>query len=225
MPSPSLNYFYGGASPGLRVQKLLDACVCSEGYVSYTDSDRRFVAAYIHEKLISGEIGDRRSLKIVQTLCRFRLYLECEYKNCTILDYKNAIGNLFSKGSFKTKESLSSHAIADYVTITKGFFRWMIDNESAAITESQLQKIKVPKRTKKQLLKPSDLLTPDEIITFLECCSNSRDRALFSLMYEGGFRIGEIGTLRWGDLNFDKYGIQIFIDNSPPDITEETIPD
>jgi integrase len=27
------------------------------------------------------------------------------------------------------------------------------------------------------------------------------------MLYKCGFRIGEIGTMTWGDLTFDKYGI------------------
>ena len=35
------------------------------------------------------------------------------------------------------------------------------------------------------------------------------DRAIIMMLYEGGFRIGEIGALKWGDLKFDEYGIVV----------------
>ncbi len=27
------------------------------------------------------------------------------------------------------------------------------------------------------------------------------------MLYEGGFRVGIIGTMRWGDVKFDRYGV------------------
>ena len=53
----------------------------------------------------------------------------------------------------------------------------------------------------------ADLLTPDEITAMMKACTRTMDRALIMMLYEGGFRIGEIGTMTWGDPTFDKYGI------------------
>jgi len=50
----------------------------------------------------------------------------------------------------------------------------------------------------------ADLLTPDEITGMVKACTRPMDRALIMMLYEGGFRIGEIGTMTWGDLTFDK---------------------
>lgn len=40
----------------------------------------------------------------------------------------------------------------------------------------------------------------------LENCKNPRDRTLFSLLYDSGYRIGELMTLKNKDLDFDQYG-------------------
>lgn len=53
----------------------------------------------------------------------------------------------------------------------------------------------------------SDLLTPDEIIQIVKACKRDADHALILTLYEGAFRIGEIGRLKWGDLKFDEYGV------------------
>lgn len=52
-----------------------------------------------------------------------------------------------------------------------------------------------------------DLLTPDEITSMVAACNRSMDRAVIMMLYEGGFRIGEIGALRWNDLKFDQFGV------------------
>jgi len=58
----------------------------------------------------------------------------------------------------------------------------------------------------KNSLSPSDLITEEEFQKMLNACTNSRDRALLSLLYETGARIGEIGSMRIKDVSFDEYG-------------------
>ncbi len=59
-------------------------------------------------------------------------------------------------------------------------------------------------------LSPSDLITPEEFKRMLEACTNSRDRALLSLLYETGARIGEIGSMKVKDVVFDDYGAVVW---------------
>ena len=56
----------------------------------------------------------------------------------------------------------------------------------------------------------SDLLTEPEIREILTACKTSRDRALISVLYEGGLRIGEIGQADFGRrYTFDEHGLII----------------
>jgi hypothetical protein len=41
----------------------------------------------------------------------------------------------------------------------------------------------------------------------IDACNNTRDKALISLLYDSGCRIGEILTLRMDDIVFDEYGM------------------
>lgn len=45
----------------------------------------------------------------------------------------------------------------------------------------------------------------------MNACRTSRERAFLSTLYEGGFRIGEIGQMVWNDLKFDGIGVVINI--------------
>ena len=53
---------------------------------------------------------------------------------------------------------------------------------------------------------PSQLLSTEEVLTMIRNCRTSRDRALISALFEGGFRIKELGTLTWSQILFDRYG-------------------
>jgi len=43
----------------------------------------------------------------------------------------------------------------------------------------------------------------------IRACQSSRDRAIITMLYEGGFRIGEIGAMVWNDLKFDNHGVVV----------------
>ncbi len=50
---------------------------------------------------------------------------------------------------------------------------------------------------------PEELLTEEEILKVINECENHRDRALITLLYETGCRIGELGGIRLKDLTFE----------------------
>ena len=51
--------------------------------------------------------------------------------------------------------------------------------------------------------------TPDEVEAIIRACQSPRDRALFGMLWDGGFRIVELGTLTWGQVKFDQFGCAI----------------
>ncbi|WP_456469254.1 tyrosine-type recombinase/integrase [Archaeoglobus sp.] len=66
----------------------------------------------------------------------------------------------------------------------------------------------------KSKLSPMDLITEEEFERMMNACTNSRDRALISLLYETGARIGEVGSMRVKDITFDEYGAVIWLPRS-----------
>ena len=59
--------------------------------------------------------------------------------------------------------------------------------------------------------KPEDIVTTDELNQLLSACRNDRDRALISMLYDSGCRIGELLTLRVKDLEYDHYGLRLTV--------------
>jgi integrase len=57
----------------------------------------------------------------------------------------------------------------------------------------------------------ADLLTPDEVSSLIGGCHPIMDRSLIALLYEGGFRIGDLYQLTWGAISFDSYGVVVNI--------------
>jgi hypothetical protein len=52
----------------------------------------------------------------------------------------------------------------------------------------------------------------EEIKKMVKACESTRDRAILMMLYDGGFRIGELGKLTWGQVSFDTYGAVVNVD-------------
>jgi len=61
-------------------------------------------------------------------------------------------------------------------------------------------------------VKPSDLLTREDLQKLLEACSTARGRAFIMALYESGARIGEMLNLEIRDLEFDCSGVLVYLD-------------
>ncbi|MEM3829269.1 MAG: site-specific integrase, partial [Conexivisphaerales archaeon] len=73
-----------------------------------------------------------------------------------------------------------------------------------------VSKIKINNHASKEK-KPEDLITKEELNDLLKACVNERDKALISLLYDSGCRIGELLTLRVKDVEYDEYGMRLTV--------------
>jgi integrase/recombinase XerD len=83
----------------------------------------------------------------------------------------------------------------DFRVFLKMFMKWLGKTE-----EVRWIKVTKPKGL------PTDLLTEQDVQAMIDAALNLRDKALIAMLYEGGFRIGEIGSMRLKDLSFDRWG-------------------
>ncbi len=58
---------------------------------------------------------------------------------------------------------------------------------------------------------PESLLSREDIKKLISVCQNERDRALISVLYEGGLRAGELGSLKIKHVEFAKENIRLTI--------------
>jgi len=89
----------------------------------------------------------------------------------------------------------------DYKVTLKRFFRFLGKEEL-------IKDVKTTIRNNRKKL-PEELLTKSEIKKMIEVADHPRDKAMISLLYEGGLRIGELASLKIKNVVFDKYGAVI----------------
>lgn len=94
---------------------------------------------------------------------------------------------------------------SNYRICIKKFFRWLMSDK-----KDEWEWIRAGIKHKDKFL-PAELLTRKEIEAIVAACRNPRDKALVSIVGEGGPRTGEILHAKIKDVYFDKYGARILI--------------
>ena len=90
----------------------------------------------------------------------------------------------------------------NYKTALKRFYKWLLGEDEEY--PPAVRWVKTRRNRGREL--PEGLLTPEEIKALVEACVNPRDRSLISSLADSGCRIGEILSMRVGDVRFDEYG-------------------
>ena len=169
-----------------------------------TTIDAAQIREFIAELRSCKNISAGRANKLTFTLITWRRFIG-PFADNPIGDLYAAIPELRNAKS-RRETPFKQNTISDFIAILKQFYLWMIDNKYSPLTESKIHKLRTPPKDTMTKV-AADLLTPDEITAMMKACTRTIDRAIVMTLYEGGFRIGEIGTMTWGDLTFDKYGV------------------
>ena len=112
-----------------------------------------------------------------------------------------------------SKEDYSNWTKQSYRSILKKFYKWLKQGDDYTSTHGYpdiVQWISTGLRKKDQpRVRASDLLTEEEVKRLIEAAEHPRDKAFVAMLYELGARIGEIGSLRVGDVTRDKYSFLV----------------
>ena len=189
---------------------LLDKALNEERISS---EEEKLIRRFVRDKLSDDNISPLRCTKLVQTLISWRRFFPASFQNATIDDIKDAKIELDRAVSEHTGKTYSQNTKNDHVRILKTFYRWMTDNQYSSVDMDKIKRIKAP-GVNINTANPEDLLTPIEIGKIIQSCRTIRDKAIISVLYESGVRIGELARLTWGDLQEDDYGIGLNIDDT-----------
>jgi len=173
-----------------------DYDLCSRGKKTLpwklTEENRMLLEKYYVDKINEG-VTKPRILSLLEQTARILEWLEKDWSKATIEDIKKVV--LKIRDNPHTEKTKS-----DYLSKIKQFDKWL--NENKECTE-KTRWIKTIIRLKHYKL-PTDLITPQEAQTLIQSASTLRDRAIISILWETGARIGEIANLKTQDIQFDK---------------------
>lgn len=180
-----------------------------------TESDREIIIRFINDKQIQSNISQNRVNKIVSTLVNWRRFISIPYHDLSYDSISAGIAAMKTGKSVKGS-ALEANTQHDYIRILKMFLTWLQDNGIVVLPMDKIKKIQAPTQNF-ETTSPDEILTKEEIEKLLLGCMTSRDRAVIGLLYESGCRVAEIARLRWKDIQFDEYGIRLYIDDQKTD--------
>jgi len=166
-----------------------------------TQDDADLILEFVQEvKANTKKISAARTFKLTITLIHLREFFSQPFRESSIKDVyaaRDRIEQAKTKGGTTFKQNTT----ADFVRFMKRFYLWMVEEGKSKIPEKKLRAIKPPAYVY-DTKKAEDLFTKDEIHAMLKACQTSRDRAIISILYDGALRVGEVGTLRWNQVEF-----------------------
>jgi integrase len=86
--------------------------------------------------------------------------------------------------------------------VVKAFYRWLRGTDTYPPEVAWIRTT----RPGNGEIPTDELVTPEDLKVLLQACPHPRDRALLAVLFEGGFRAGEVCALHVGSVTFDEYG-------------------
>jgi len=218
------------AAPLLRRESPMDKYVRNQNGIVRNQLEDQSVDLYGVERrleLVRNRIKAAKEIRERNKELIFRYTDNCSLRGLSklrILFYLNRFWNIariaekdFDKMEKEDIEELvrklqkrvfKPRTVSDHLTAIKTFWKWL-ENTDDTYPE-KVRWIK-PWRNHKPCKLPEQLLTKDDVEKLVNASVNPRDKALVSILYESGCRIGEILSLRIRNVNFDANGAVLIV--------------
>ncbi|RLI97828.1 MAG: hypothetical protein DRP00_03345 [Candidatus Aenigmatarchaeota archaeon] len=163
----------------------------------FTPKENKLIERFLRDiQLENGrKLSEGRLKKYVVCLRTIKRKFLSNLANPTLEDVKNAVFKL-EKSEYKPK------TIKDLKVILRRYLRWLNQVNGVNLDLSWFKigeaKASLP-----------EVLTEEEVKRLIEATDNIRDRALVSVLYEGGLRAGELLSMKIKDVKFDSFGCVI----------------
>ncbi len=164
------------------------------------------ILKFVNEQTVNGKSEGtmRNYIFVIHMFAEF--LREKRFEDVGKEDVINYINFLMTKINKRSKEKLKDNTINLTKARIRTFYRWLNNGEYPDFIKPI--KVKVESIT----VRPDQILTEEEIKKLIETADNIRDKAIVSVLYESGCRIGEFLNMRIRDFRFDDFGAMITVD-------------
>ena len=176
------------------------------GRISETDCSD--ILAYVNQKRGLAGISAVRCYKIVSILISWRRFIG-DYRTNTLDDIAAGIVAISAAKTHGGKP-YSGNTLYDHIRILKTYYTWLSGEGRTVITEKQIARIQIPKMPG-STYSERDVLSVDDIKKLISACKTAEEKALVTVLYEGALRIGEVGTLTWGQVELRRTHVNLHI--------------
>ena len=159
-----------------------------------SESDKQLILGFADECYARGLTHNRVSHYLYRLAVLSSRFAEKDLKGMTTEDTKCLVGKI-------ERSNYSEYTKQAYKVVVKKFFQWVggYDWNSREYPEN----VKWIRTTvKKRRNKRPRILTREEVSRLIEAATTVQDKALISVLYESGCRIGEVVGMKLGDVDF-----------------------
>jgi site-specific recombinase XerD/predicted small metal-binding protein len=167
-----------------------------------SDPNKKLILDYKRDQVLNG-LAEASLLKNVTRLKIVAEHVEKPFDEMDKGEVKQIIAWLHSR-------DYTDETVDTYKNVIKVFWKWL-KNSKNGDAPPETEWIELSNSGGKRKL-PKDLLSKEDIQLQVEAAKNPRDKALISLLYETGARIGEIIDLIVGDIEDRQHGKKVVID-------------
>ena len=148
-----------------------------------------------HNDCFSEGLSSLRILKYVYTLYGLASRLEKNFDDVNTDDIKILVGKI-------ERSDYAEWTKHDYKVVLRRFYKWLRESDEYP---PEVKWIKATMKNNRTKL-PEELLTEGDVKKLIIAANNPRDKAIVSVLYESGVRLGELLSLKLKNVQFDKYG-------------------
>jgi site-specific recombinase XerD len=182
-----------------------------KGKANISQANQSLISKFL-EQLQAEELSEARIQKYRIYLNQYSALLGKSFNDATREDIVKVVNKILSRKTKQGRE-LSEWTRRDYKVVLKRFYKWLNGGETYP---REVSWIKTTMKDYGRKL-PKDLLTKEEIDRMIDAANNPRDKALISVLYESGCRIGELLSLKIKDVRFDDYGAILLVSGKTGD--------
>ena len=176
-------------------KKRLEARIRILNETGLAPANRQQILEYYNYIQARG-LSQARMFRSIISLRQFACTLTKPFQEATEKEVQAYVASMREKGRMPA-------TIATNVKILKVFYKWLNKGEYPACVKN----IASQKDRGKKL--PEEMLNEEEVKALVKHAPGRKEKALISLLWESGARIGEIGTLRMKNVEFDEHGCKI----------------
>jgi len=165
-----------------------------------SDVNKETLVRFYEQSLAEGLSLARIRKRLVTARCLSQL-LGARFEDATKEDLVRLVAKIEQKKA-------SPWTKVDYKKMLKVLYKWLRGSE---VAPPEVKWIKCSKNVPSKIMK-KDLLTGEEANAIVEKANDIQDKALFSVMFDSGRRLGEILGLRIMDVEFDALGAKLRVE-------------
>lgn len=163
-----------------------------------SDKNKSLIFDFVDDVSLKVRIGYPRRIKLISTLKQLSLKIGKDFDKVTDKELEKVVAKI------QSNEDYSAWTISDYVKILKKFYKWLNEHKGHSFNVDWMNG--TIKEKDKPKLKRSDFILEQEAHKLVEVSETARNKAIFSLIWDCGARIGELGGMTIKSVHFEDQG-------------------